>query len=204
MNSEQIAYWFFRLNGCLTLTNFVVHDDSSPIQRTDADILAVRFPYRHETAGPNPLLDHAVFRSLMKIGLFIAEIKTGRCNLNGPWTNPAKGNMNRVLSAIGIFKKDDINNISSALYENSYFEDEVLTIRLFAFGQNRNTYLHEKVVQITWPEVADFFYDRFSEFGFYKRQHEQWDECGRRLFEISRSGSKEDYSNSLLKHIGVL
>jgi len=48
MNPETIAYWFFRLNGCATITNFVVHPDRRGSQRTDVDVLAVRFPYWHE------------------------------------------------------------------------------------------------------------------------------------------------------------
>ena len=35
---------FFRLNGCLTTENFVVHPDGGRDQRTVADILGVRFP----------------------------------------------------------------------------------------------------------------------------------------------------------------
>ena len=27
LNSERVAYWFFRLNGCLTIENFIVHPD---------------------------------------------------------------------------------------------------------------------------------------------------------------------------------
>ncbi len=48
LDPEKIAYWFFRLNGFLTIENFVVHPElisDGTSQRTDADILAVRFPY---------------------------------------------------------------------------------------------------------------------------------------------------------------
>jgi len=48
LNPDTVAYWFFRLNGCSTITNFVVHPDRRGSQRTDVDVLAVRFPYRHE------------------------------------------------------------------------------------------------------------------------------------------------------------
>ena len=42
ISPEQAASWFFRLNGCLTINNFIVHDDSTSSQRTDVDIFAVR------------------------------------------------------------------------------------------------------------------------------------------------------------------
>lgn len=84
----------FRLNGCLTIVNFIVHPDlirpdEPRDQRTDADILAVRFPHRCElfTSG-QPMRDHEVFDSGGLIDLVIAEVKHGRCRLNGPWTRP--------------------------------------------------------------------------------------------------------------------
>ncbi len=87
---EQVAYWFFRLNGCLTTLNFVVHPDRPrESQRTEADILAVRFPFRCELAtSDNHLADHSDFRSIGKTDVIIAEVKRGACKLNGPWTDP--------------------------------------------------------------------------------------------------------------------
>ena len=28
IKTEQLAYWFFRLNGCLSLVNFLIHNQS--------------------------------------------------------------------------------------------------------------------------------------------------------------------------------
>jgi len=38
LNPEDVAYWFFRINGCSTITNFVVHPDQRGSQRTDVDL----------------------------------------------------------------------------------------------------------------------------------------------------------------------
>jgi hypothetical protein len=51
---ERVAYWYFRLNGFLQIENFVLHPAGGGSQRTDADLLAVRFPDRKEL-----LFDHA-------------------------------------------------------------------------------------------------------------------------------------------------
>ena len=48
LTPERLAYWYFRLNGFLTTENFIVHPDRGPNQRTDADLLAVRFAHRKE------------------------------------------------------------------------------------------------------------------------------------------------------------
>ena len=50
MLTEDLVYWFFRLNGCLTMENFIVHPDTAGPPETDADLIAVRFPHRRETA----------------------------------------------------------------------------------------------------------------------------------------------------------
>src|SRR2546423_1250095 len=47
---ELLADWFFRLNGCATIQNFVLHPNLAGSQRTDVDLIAVRFPYRNELA----------------------------------------------------------------------------------------------------------------------------------------------------------
>ncbi len=50
LDREKVAYWYFRLNGFLQIENFVIHSKRRSSQRTDADLLAVRFPYRAEGA----------------------------------------------------------------------------------------------------------------------------------------------------------
>jgi hypothetical protein len=43
--SEQLAYWYLRLNGFFPLTNFVLHHHGTGERHSsDADIVAVRFP----------------------------------------------------------------------------------------------------------------------------------------------------------------
>ena len=54
LDPEKVAYWYFRLNGFLQIENFVVHPERRGGQRTDADLLAVRFPYRAERLFDDP------------------------------------------------------------------------------------------------------------------------------------------------------
>jgi len=97
MNAESIAYWFFRLNGCLTIVNFVIHPDIKGPQRTDIDILLVRFPYRREL----DMKDHEIFEQERKrIFVGIAEVKSSICNLNGPWINENQKNIHRAIKQI--------------------------------------------------------------------------------------------------------
>lgn len=47
---EELAYWYFRLNGFFLITDFVIHN-SACCRASDIDILAVRFPFVSEEVG---------------------------------------------------------------------------------------------------------------------------------------------------------
>jgi len=137
--------------------------------------------------------DHCVFDSDNKIDIVIAEVKRGRCNLNGPWTTPSKQNMHRVLYAVGAFPKSTVPSVAEAMYDNGYFEDEQFRLRLFAIGNEKNDSLPKTTVQLTWDEVLDFIYRRFSEYRRHKAQHDQWDTEGKRLYQLSTELSREKF-----------
>jgi hypothetical protein len=196
INPEEIAYWFFRLNGCLTIVNFVVHPDLEGRQRTEVDILAVRFPYRGEliTSG-EAMRDHKVFKSSDLIDIVIAEVKRGYCDINGPWTNKPDENMHRVLYAIGAFKKDDVPKVAESLYKEGYYQNDNFRVRIIAIGSRKNSKLKEdlpEVVQITWDEILGFIYDRFNEYRDPKKHHPQWDWIGKFLYKTSTSLRDKD------------
>src|SRR5262245_26085362 len=124
LKPEKVAYWYFRLNGFLQIENFVIHPGRRGGQRSDADLLALRFPFRREFLFDmeHPMRDDVETLRLSPdlIEIVIAEIKTNEpCGLNGPWTNNDAENIHRVLAAIGCLRKDDeIRSAASMIYEN--------------------------------------------------------------------------------------
>jgi hypothetical protein len=91
--SEDLAYWYLRLNGFLTIPNFVVHPDIGAEQRTDVDVLGVRFPHRRELLL-RPMADDKPFVDVRdRAYLVLAEVKRGQCRRNGPWTDADSENM---------------------------------------------------------------------------------------------------------------
>lgn len=46
---EELAYWYFRLNGFVPMSNFVLHQDGKV--GSDCDLIAIRFPYVYEKVG---------------------------------------------------------------------------------------------------------------------------------------------------------
>ena len=52
----------------------------------------------------------------------IVEAKGGgECRLNGPWTDPEKGNIGRLLEAVGIVAEEEIDLIARGLYARGGF-----------------------------------------------------------------------------------
>jgi hypothetical protein len=205
---DKVAYWFFRINGCLTIENFVIHpetrnDGSSQI--TDADLLAVRFPHREELGlSGESMEDHEVFQSNGKIDLIIAEIKRGPCMLNGPWTNPDRRSMHRVLYAIGGFPKQEINSIAESLYTSGYYSKPKIQVRLFAVGREKSGNLFKAVVQLTWGEILTFLHYRFSKYQKKKAHHPQWDVVGHELYEIAtRNRDSQQYLSEISALAGL-
>jgi hypothetical protein len=163
-------------------------------QRTDVDIFGIRFPYRQELLY-NPMEDELIFTRFQKPYVIIAEVKTDRCSLNGPWTNPQLGNMQRVLRSIGAFCPDNTDAIADHLYRNGFFEDENYIVSLFCVGRRENPeYLrrYPSVPQITWENIAGFIYRRFN--GYYEQKsiNRQWDSSGKLIWNMFQECKKHD------------
>jgi hypothetical protein len=145
--------------------------------------------------------DHPAFQLTdNKIDIILAEVKTGQCRLNGPWTNPEKENMQRVLYAIGAFPKKKVDIVADALYKYSFYADELFCVRLFAIGREKNSGLNEKVVQLTWEEISGFIYERFNKYRKEKAHHPQWDYTGKYLYKLSNT-EKEKFIEEILNSI---
>lgn len=186
IKTDDLAYWYLRLNGFLTTVNFVVHPDTGASQRTDVDILGVRFPHRAELLLNSMVDDRTILKSSFRPFMVIAEAKKGLCNLNGPWTNPNDENMERVLRAIGLIPIHEVNSAAKSLYQLGFWENEDYLLSLLCFGGVLNKNLTKKypnVPQITWDEVLQFIFKRFLQYRREKASHPQWNEDGQNLWE---------------------
>jgi hypothetical protein len=197
ITSDKLAYWYLRLNGFLTIQNFVVHPDggSNSNQRTDVDLLGLRFPYRVELLR-NPMIDDKPFTEKKSTPyIAITEVKKAQCNLNSSWTDPDKQNMQRILRALGAFPQDDpqqhvFNNVAEALYKSGTFENEQYYISLVCIGESYNNRVQKDkpdIPQILWEQVKTFIYERFWQYKEEKVSHPQWDSDGQRLWNHADS-----------------
>ncbi len=182
--SQDIAYWFLRLNGFFTIANFVVH----PVLRrhpaeTDGDLLGVRFPNRLEMRGFDvPLIDHPVFTDGdERVDFVIAEVKHGPCALNDTWTNGSRRVIQYTLDAAGIIDPEEVEAAAVELYARGQYDNGEHRLRLFAFGSQRDADV--KATQLTWPDAFGFIYRRFWEHRRRKSDHGQWGPVGGGLFD---------------------
>jgi hypothetical protein len=147
--------------------------------------LGIRFPYRAENLI-RPMADDSAFSHTRdKSYIVIAEVKTDLCDLNGPWTNPERRNMLRVLMAIGAFPSKEAEIVAQSLYEDGRYSSQLYQVSLMCIGAIRNAGIelkYPRVPQIIWQEILTFIYDRFHVYRNQKQSHGQWDANGKALW----------------------
>jgi hypothetical protein len=190
IQAEQLAYWYLRLNGFLTIPGFVVHPDHGRNQETDVDLVGVRFPYRAENLL-RPMEDDSRFASVGdKTLVAFVEVKLGSMRLNGPWTNKSRNNMLRVLRAIGPLGQEESRIAAKVVYEHGLYRNQLYQISLVCIGSRINTDIkesHPAVEQITWEDTTRFIYGRFRAYRNEKRSHGQWDHNGQMLWNLAEA-----------------
>lgn len=178
--AEEIAGWYFRLNGFLQIPGFVLHSDQRGRPITDADILGVRFPYSQESLrGIRMADDRWLSRETYpnQTLIVIAEVKASLCRVNGPWTDPATGGMEKVIRRIGFVPDDMTENIAVSLYNTLRWQNDDFRVQYVCIGKQTNHDLGNRYAglkQLTWGDIAAFLWERFDCFGEAKGAPVGW------------------------------
>ena len=197
-NPERIAYWFFRLNGCFILDNFLVHHPQRDFGGTEIDILATRFPYRRELASSplpsaQPMQDHDFFENENGlINIYFVEVKRSLMRINDSWLKPEKQNMEYLLEAIGAIQKEKINEVANKLYLEHSYTDDRYCVRYVAVGDAPANELPTIITTLSWTEILSFIYHRLKMYRSVKSQHNQWDSTGKQLYQQMLKSSGPD------------
>ncbi|MGB3632487.1 MAG: hypothetical protein WA982_00450 [Rubrobacteraceae bacterium] len=195
--AEEVASWYFRLNGFLSIPGYVVHPDTPRrFPRTEADLMAVRFPHSVEKINQMPMQDDRRLTDLTKPTqtLFVlVEVKSDLCKINGPWSRESEGNMQRAIGRLGFAGGTELDEIAGEMYRSLRRESNDNILQYIAVGKRRNDGLANKysaLVQITWKDIGKFLYYRFKKFpeklGIDKPVHLQWPFFGRTYGEYSQ------------------
>jgi hypothetical protein len=167
------------------LEDFVIHDETSANQRTDADLLGVRFAFRRENYL-KPMIDHPPVANCKSfVNVVIAEVKSSGCELNGPWTDRGKQNVQRVLRAIGCFPDNEIEKVAAAVYRTGRYESHDVTCRLLAFGDREGKLAIRNVPQILFNEMLIFIHARIREYRDQKKSVGNWSSDGQEIHRLA-------------------
>jgi hypothetical protein len=152
--AEEVASWYFRLNGFLSIPGFVVHPDQPhPHPRTEADLMAVRFPHSVEKIGESRMDDdyRLTNRANDNQVLFVlVEVKAGRCDVNGPWSRRKQRNMHRAISRLGFATNDtEIDDVASAMYQSLRWENPHYVLQYVSVGAEENNRLTNYLKTLT-------------------------------------------------------
>ena len=191
--AENVANWYFRLNGFLSIPGFVVHPDyCREFPRTEADLIAVRFPFSTESIAERKMVDDTLVTRLygndgkQRMLFILVEVKSGTCKMNGPWSNPRKENMHRVIRRLGFAEECEIDSIATAMYHKARWDNDDYVLQYVCVGRVIDALLtvsHSELVQITFEQMSAFFADRFKSYPEKLptggQVHEQWPDFGR-------------------------
>ena len=104
---EKLVLWYLRLNGYLTVSNFILHPSNPGPQKGEIDVLGVRFQYSHEKDMSN---DDELICSAKHIDLVIGEVKRSKCGINKPWESDTNDSeyQKYILRWLGIIPEKEI------------------------------------------------------------------------------------------------
>jgi hypothetical protein len=192
--AEEVAEWYFRLNGFFLIHGFIVHPDRQRLKpRTEADLLGIRLKESSEGVWRTSKGDHfrpGVNRTSMtddalitkasmdgtvkKHLIAMVEVKAGKCSINGPWSDIDErdqqlggSNMERALSRVGFGNKTEISTAALSMYESLRYQGANFIVQYFSVGKYVSAELdtkYPKLVQITYDQIAIFLRDRFNGF----------------------------------------
>lgn len=134
---EELAYWYFRLNGFFVLTDYILHSnanlrknfvDEESNYTTDMDILAVRFPGVYEViGGENKDWDEDLKKIISfenKITGVICEVKTG--NIGDRKKVFSSNKIECAIDRLGFYNKNENKKnkeIKQIMLNNKLYED---------------------------------------------------------------------------------
>jgi hypothetical protein len=192
--SEDLAYWYLRLNGCLTVSNFYLHPPHKGGALAEADIVGVRFPGRAEFDDKNA--DDALFAQEDATIFLIAEAKaSGECSLNASWTRDSKA-LSYVLRRFGPVAAGKEEGIAETWIRTGGYKDSSLRCFFLCLAARYSECLrsnYPEIQQRTWEEILQFFHRRFSTHRKRKLDHSQWDSVGHLIWDTWEKDARREY-----------
>ena len=193
--TEELVEWYLRLNGYFIIPNFILH----PLmpcrsQRTEIDLLGVRFPYQTEV-----VCDSEGRRLQMENDEKLIDNRFVDClivSVKGP---ESKAEVNRkikvfqnlkdVIKRFGFVESEEkIADVAKDLLREKKAVKDQFQIRFLGIAGKFNEY--SKTKQIIFKEIGEFISTRFQAYKNHKADTEQWNGLGK---EMLRNCFKEPW-----------
>mgnify|MGYP005861139709 CR=1 FL=1 len=180
--AEEIAYWYFRLNGFFLIDNYVSHkSETNTNSYADNDIIGVRNRFVKEIIGllsvedVCPRLKEIVGEINSKSVGIICEVKGGDKKVSS--LNEKK--IKSCVSRMGLIETDEeINRIVDTLKTKTNYTTDTLSInKIFVTVSDSNITNWEKIELET---MIDFIKGRISK---YEEKGKAWNHYGSPLFQ---------------------
>jgi hypothetical protein len=194
---ELLATWYLRFNGYFTTADFTVHPNfRKQAGGTDADILAVRFPFSEEYQRRfNFVRDPELIRP-DRTDFLICEVKAGPCNINAQtWGDPTRENVEYAIRWMG-FESDPkrIKIFAKDVYDKGECDLPDKRVRFVCFGSKQNSQLKAKfpcLHEVYHLRLIEFLRQRFST-ECYQITRDNWDKDIIEFAELVRVGSNDE------------
>ncbi len=196
LNPEDIDYWYLRLNGFLTLRNFLVHGDRKGETRTEIDVLGVRFLHRREHLA-EPMDDDNWIGQIKRTIVVFCDAKIGAQDFNDAWINRDKKVMESFLALVGVIPQTEWASVAHQLYETGRSEPDgnvLITMLLMHHDpKGRVSKRLKSAQQIQIEHALRFIHKRFKKYHAVKTPHGQWEPSGHAIWDLyCKSRHSED------------
>lgn len=187
LNAEDIAYWYLRLNGFLCLRNFLVHGDRRGEDRTEIDVVGVRFQYRREHLS-KPMPDDDWIEHAQRTIVVFCDANKGAYDFNRAWSNQRRRIMESFLALVGVIPDKLWDRVARELYDNGRSEPDpnlLVTALLIHHDPQQQVSLRWKAAKVVQVERAlQFIHRQFKAYDVIERSHEQWEPSGHSLWHL--------------------
>ena len=180
---EDIAYWYMRLNGFLSLQNFVIHDDINSNVRTEIDVVGSRLKFRCENLSEPMVDDPLICDSPSFLKVIFAEVKRGKPEVNEAWKKPE--NLAKMVRAIGCAKETKVEIVVQNLLTKGRHisDDKSIDCQIAIFAESH--YVGKRdLCRISWKQSLNFIYGRLQKYSVQKMNTSQWPAAGKKLKEF--------------------
>jgi len=168
---ESLAYWYFRLNGFIPMTDFVLHGDEE-LDDSDCDLIAVRFPHVWEKVGGQDNdwdedLLHALGHNGERTLAVFVQVKTGTDDGNRPGKirEYFDRHLDYLVKRLGFWPENEVSGVIQALGTGSVAGNEEYALSKMVFLRDLRQ-RHRQPHWLEWKleDMIDFIYQRMLKY----------------------------------------